>query len=236
MQKDPSNGIVKSLGRLPRRLRQLHLKAALRLRPAYQPVLYRGMYIGAAHRNCFDRWELIRTELVRHAARTVLDIGCAEGFYVLRAAKEFGCFALGVEADRRRLSVADDQLILEHISNAGFILGVVKDDLLSKLPKSDLVLFLSIMHHMMYSAGVEYCREYLFKLRSIVGSALIFEMGQSNETKNEWAGKLPDMGENPHVWIREFLLSAGFSRVEKIGETDSYKKDQRRAVFSALPE
>ena len=94
---------------------------------------------------------------------------------------------------------------------------------------------MSVMHHMMYSKGADYCKNILIALRKAIGKVMIFEMGQSNELKNKWATRLPNMGDNPHKWIRNFLLSAGFSMVEKIGESDSYQKDQNRAIFKVKP-
>ncbi len=83
--------------------------------------------------------------------------------------------------------------------------------------------------------GEEYGRDILKQLKKKINKFMIFEMGQSNELKNKWAAKLPDMGEKPHEWIKDFLLSAGFNNVVKIGESDSYYKDQNRAIFKALP-
>jgi hypothetical protein len=65
--------------------------------------------------------------------------------------------------------------------------------------------------------------------------ALVFEMGQSNETAMYWASLLPDMGSDPQEWIKHFLLSCGFSEASKMGETDAYRSSQRRSVFVARP-
>ena len=39
-------------------------------------------------------------------ARSVLDVGCAEGWFLRRAAEDFGCFAIGIDGDDRRVSWA----------------------------------------------------------------------------------------------------------------------------------
>jgi len=37
------------------------------------------------------------------------------------------------------------------------------------------------------------------------------------------------------TWITQLLLSAGFSKVEVVGNTDAYKNEVRRALFIARP-
>jgi cyclopropane fatty-acyl-phospholipid synthase-like methyltransferase len=219
----------------PKQLLKLNYTVLLRSYPNYQPIFKGGSLKQGSDRNCLDRWELIKKEIVDHNAKSFLDLGSAEGFYVLQAAKECGCVSLGVDADVRRLAVADNQLILEKIGSAGFFYGLIDEEFLEKIPSFDAVIFMSVMHHIMYSKGEEYSRKILKKIRSRVNKFLIFEMGQSDELKNKWAKRLPDMGGDPHKWIADFILSCGFSKVEKIGESDSYQKDKRRAIFKAEP-
>jgi 2-polyprenyl-3-methyl-5-hydroxy-6-metoxy-1,4-benzoquinol methylase len=208
---------------------------ALKSYPHYQPVYYRHKLVSTRDRDCFDRWGLIKNEIAAHGGKSVLDIGSAEGFYVLQSAKECGSISLGIEADVRRLQVAQNQLLDEKILGAGFIYGIADEACLEKLPKFDVVIFMSVMHHMMYTNDVEYCRNFLKKLKNNINKAMIFEMGQSDEHKNEWSKQLPDMGNKPHEWIRNFLLSAGFSKVVKLGESDSYQKESNRAIFLVEP-
>lgn len=225
----------KPLKPIPAYLRKISAKFLLKSYPNYQPVFQEGKLLEGGDRNCFDRWLLIKKEIEDNNIKSVIDLGSAEGFYILQSAKECGCFAIGVDADIRRICIAQDQLSLERIVSAGFVLGVIDNDMLEKIPNFDMVIFMSVMHHMMYKDGLEYCRGFLEKLRKKINKVMIFEMGQSNELKNNWAKLLPDMGDNPHEWIKEFLLSAGFSSVTKIGESDSYKKDQGRAIFKVKP-
>ncbi len=202
--------------------------------PRYQPIYINGRLItSAADRNCLDRWTLIKNEIAASGSRSVLDLGSAEGFYVIQSAKECGCISLGVDDDPRRLAVAQNQILSENIQNAGFAKGKIDLELLDKIPNCDAVIFMSVLHHIMYTNGLPYSLEILRKIRAKTNKFMIFEMGQSNETKNKWAAALPDMGSNPHEWIRNLLQNAGFSKIIKIGESDSYARDQRRAIFKA---
>ena len=225
----------RQIKKLPTLFFDLYARQLMRSYSNYQPVFYKGKLIKGSDRNCLDRWKLIRNEINNLKIKTVLDIGCAEGFYVLQSAKECNCVSLGVDADIRRLSMAQNQITSEKIMPAGFILAEVNGEFLENMPNFDLIIFMSVMHHMMYSNGEEYCLDFLKKLKKKINKAMIFEMGQSNELKNSWAEKLPDMGKNPHEWILKFLKSAGFSEVKKIGESDSYQKDQNRAIFRVVP-
>jgi len=211
------------------------LRSALYSYPRYQPVLIRGRFVGGNERNCFDRWEVIRKEIETSGGSSVLDIGSAEGFYVIQAARECSCTAIGVEMDARRFAVAEDQIIKEKIRNARFIFGAADTEMIPRLPASDLVICMSVLHHIMSARGEEYARGFMSLLRKRTKKEMIFEMGQSDESELSWAKRLPDMGDRPHEWIESFLKSCGFSVVEKIAEVDSYKKDKKRALFRLIP-
>jgi hypothetical protein len=197
----------------------------------YHPVRIGGTQVSQGERSCADRWAIIESEINASKAATMLDIGCAEGFFVEKAASVCGCLSLGVDGDVRRLSLAHASVLLNGVKGAGFIYADISPDLISRLPVSDLVLFQSVLHHIMYNQGVDYAREIMAALRLKVSKVLIFDMGQSDETNNTWAKSLPDMGPNPHAWIEEFLRSAGYTSVEKVGDTDSYRSATKRALF-----
>jgi hypothetical protein len=109
----------------------------------------------------------------------------------------------------------------------------ITPEFLAKLPTFDTVIFLSVLHHVMYEHGVDYAREFMKLIRQKTAKFLIFDMGQSNETGMQWASILPDMGPEPHLWIADFIRSCGFVEVTKVGETDAYQSNVRRAVFVA---
>ena len=200
----------------------------------YHPVSMRGRSLAAGERQCSDRWQVLRGVLGQ-GADSVLDLGCAEGYFVSRAAREYGCFALGIDADVRRLTVAHEVSLINKNEYAGFMYAHMTVEFLRKLPQFDVVIFLAVLHHLMYEHGVDYAREFMTCLRTKTKRTLVFEMGQSNETSMDWASRLPDMGANPHAWIRDFLVTCGFSRVEKVGETDAYRSNTRRSIFLAGP-
>jgi hypothetical protein len=201
----------------------------------YHPILIGDTRISQGERSCADRWKIIEGEIIARNAATMLDLGCAEGYFVQKAASLCSCVALGVDGDARRLALAHASILLNKVKGAGFLYADITPELISRLPIHDIVLFQSVLHHMMYSRGTDYAREILVRLRSKIGKIMIFDMGQSDETVNAWAKDLPDMGSSPHSWIEEFLKSAGYTSVEKLGDTDSYRSATQRALFRLTP-
>ena len=186
-------------------------------------------------RDCSDRWNLIERQIARHNATSLLDLGCAEGYFVRRAAEECKCLALGVDADFARILVAQNTALLDGVQGAAFAYADIDCAFMDKMPHFDVVIFLSVLHHVMYEHGVDYSRDLLRTIRRKTGIFMIFDMGQSNERLNQWAALLPDMGDDPAVWIADFLASAGFTGIERLGTTDSYQNEARRTVFLAKP-
>ncbi len=211
-------------------LQRLHLHSY----ENYQPVAGSGR-VAPGTRDCEVRWEAIRTVLDQHHCRSLVDLGCSEGYYVLQAARHGLPFCVGVDFDLRRTFTSTSQVVLGDLAHAAFMISEVNLELLEALPRFDAAIFLSVLHHIMYQRGPDHCRRLLSALARRLDKVLIFEMGQSDEHMESWADKLPDMGANPHHWIADFLRSSGFSEVEKIAEAPSYKREVQRALFKAVP-
>lgn len=201
----------------------------------YHPVSLAENRVRAGERTCGDRWVLIAPALSRHRIGTLLDLGCAEGYFVRQSATIAGCIALGVDADIRRLTVAQTASALDGTPNAGFMLARITPDFIDRLPEFDAVLFLSVLHHIMAEHGEAYARDIMERIRRKTKTLVIFDMGQSDETGQAWSGRLPAMGEAPRLWIAEFLRSAGYAAVEPLGEADGYQGAGRRTVFLLRP-
>jgi hypothetical protein len=201
----------------------------------YHPVYVKGRQLSAGERSCLDRWTAVESHLQKLKPASLLDLGCAEGYFVQQAASKLSCLALGIDADERRLTVARMTTSLNGLHGAGFIKANLTPPFIDRLPPFDVTVFLSVMHHIMYEHGVDYSRQIMVAIRKVTRQCLIFDMGQSNEAHHPWAKLLPEMLPSPSEWTKEFLMSAGFGSVELIGETDSYKSDVRRHLFIARP-
>ena len=209
---------------------RLHLRSY----EIYQPVVTATGTTGGV-RECEARWNAIAPVLAATGARSLVDLGCSEGFYVLRAARAGLPFSIGVDFDQRRMFTCTSQLVLQDLQHAGFLMAPVDETLLEGLPKFDAVIFLSVIHHMMYQQGVEYAQRILRRVAEKTGKVCFFEMGQSDEHKESWAKKMPDMGPDPHEWVRRFALENGFSKAEKISQASSFAGETSRALFALYP-
>ncbi len=70
---------------------------------AYHPVSLQGETLQPGQRACIDRWAMIAGELRAAGARSLLDLGCAEGYFVRRAAGEADHELVGPCVERNQL-------------------------------------------------------------------------------------------------------------------------------------
>ena len=206
----------------------------LRSYEAYQPVIGSGA-AAAGTRDCEVRWRAIEKVLREHECKSLVDLGCSEGYYVRQAAAMGLPFCVGVDFDLRRMWTCTSQVVINDLQHAAFLMSEISPELVDAMPRFDAVIFLSVLHHIMYERDLDTARRILSGLAAKTGRVMIFEMGQSDEHLESWAKKIPDMGADPHAWIADFLRSNGFSNVEKIAEASSYAKETNRAVFKASP-
>jgi SAM-dependent methyltransferase len=206
----------------------------IRYHKAYQPIWSGAVRSRKTIRDCEDRWEIVRRAIADTQSRSVIDLGCAEGFFV-RQAGELGCFAVGVDRDYNRLGLIENARMIDRSKHCAFMLADIELSLLESIPRFDIVLCFSVMHHIIRQNGLEHGLAILKAIRSRTGKALIFDMGQTNEVSTTWSKQLPDMGTDPKGWIESFLRSAGFDDVRCVGETDAFKDDVARYVFQCYP-
>lgn len=203
---------------------------------AYQPVRIGNRKLADGARLCLDRWSQIERILQRTNAKSMLDLGCAEGYFVQQAALR-GCVAIGVDADVRRLTIAQNTSILNGATGAGFLYSQIDVDFIEALPCFDVTLFLSVLHHVIQARGVDYAGQIMKSILKRTRLGLVFDMGQSNEAvpPNDWSRILPQMEPNPKTWIVNFLKEVGFSEVEVLSDSDTYGSAERRHLFFCRP-
>jgi SAM-dependent methyltransferase len=227
-----------SFGRFSRRCSWLQKFTILQLVKSfatYQPVVLNGRELKSGDRECADRWQIVEKIISSGNIHNVLDLGCAEGFFIREAASQKKCIALGVDADIRRVTVAQSIASYEGIIGAAFLLANITPEFVRRLPEFDVVLFFSVLHHVMYERGLDEAQKLMNAIRSRTRKKMVFDMGQSNETEFSWAKVLPSMDPDPTTWITQFLRDCGFSSVEVVGESEGYHRTHRRILFVATP-
>jgi SAM-dependent methyltransferase len=216
--------------------RRLHRRNAYRLLNATQWSLHRSMdlYQGG-QRDIETRWEFIRAEIKRHDAGSVLDVGCAEGTFVQRAASELGCFGIGVELTRRSVLRAEVDRLAGERKGYAIIHASLDPDAIRRLPHFDVTLCLSVVHHVINKGGLDAGREFLSALASITRRAIVFEMGAPElpEFADDKGRALSADTQAPA--ITSLLESAGLTNIRVLGRTSGFKGRFQRDTFIAEP-
>ncbi len=168
----------------------------------YQPVFGYPHLSSTASRPCLDRLQQIEQiysslEGLLNRPLKVLDLGCAQGFFSLslaqRGAEVHGVDYLDKNIDLCR-ALANEHSILKISFEERKI-----EDLLPTLQSGqyDLVLGLSVFHHLIYIHGVSYIKTILEQLAEISG-ALILEFAINSEPLYWGPSQPPDPCELIH--------------------------------------
>lgn len=160
----------------------------------YQPIFANPEMSDGSSRGCEDRLVLIR-ECARQLRATlgrplrVLDLGCAQGFFSLSLAAD-GHTTHGVDFLDLNVHVCDALAEQNPGLEATFEHSTV-EDVIERLEPSeyDLVLGLSVFHHLVHARDVVSVSELCRKLSEVVGAG-IFELALREEPLY-WASSLP---------------------------------------------
>jgi len=207
---------------------------AIRPKRLYEPIQLGGRKFHEK-RETDARWTAIAEIVREYKVRNVLDIGCAEGWFLRRAAEDFGCFAIGVEAGNRRVLLGEIARLHDGVERIAVIQADLKPADIRNLPICDLVLCLSVVHHVMREGGVAAAEEFIRALATRTHKALLFEMGTSEEVELSWTKVLPEMPEGQEAFIRSLLHGSGLTNIRVVAITPGLKQDASRLLFAAEP-
>jgi SAM-dependent methyltransferase len=197
----------------------------------YEPVEIGGRRF-ANVRDSDVRWRAIATVLKQFGVRNVLDVGCAEGWFIRRAASDLHCFAVGIEASDC-MAVGELSRLYDRAERMATIRSFVGPKDLLALPKFDAVICMSVVHHIIRAYGLATAGEFVTALVSRVNKVLIFEVGTAEESS--WTEFLPELSQGHEVFVRDFLERCGLRDVRVIAESPSYHREVQRLLFVAEP-
>jgi len=160
-------------------------KLVKELPEVYQPIFGHPEFLTAASRPCVDRLKEIESvyvsleKLLRRPLK-VLDLGCAQGFFSLSLAR-LGAVVLGVDYLDQNIALCR-ALALEHpCLQISFDEGRIEDVVSNVQPgQYDLVLGLSVFHHLVYAHGAPAVKALLEQLAQVSG-VLVLEMALKSE-------------------------------------------------------
>jgi hypothetical protein len=239
----PARRRRRSLGsRIRRVLRGLRWRLALGLikgafhvakaggRP-YEPVEIGGRRF-ASVRDTDERWQAVSEVLRDYGVRNLLDVGCAEGWFVRRAATDLNCFAIGIEATDAAV-VGELARLHDRVPRAATVRAFMTPEAIRALPEFDAVLCLSVLHHVIRAFGIAAAEQFLRALASRVNKVLVFEIGTADESS--WTPFMPEQSQGQEAFVRDLLERCGFHNVQVIGESAAFHREVQRLLFTAEP-
>jgi hypothetical protein len=169
----------------------------------YQPVPALGLMEASRAEGTATRWEAMRSVLDDSGTeKSAVDIGAATGFFTLALA-ERGLTSIAVEPEGwgyRTTLLAIRRAGL--VGRAGVLVLPVTPENVNMLPEADVVVFLSVWHHLVNNFGIEAANGMLEAIWAKTHSVLFFETGES-EMPDSWG--LPDMSPDPRAWLEGLL-------------------------------
>lgn len=214
---------------------RLFVQLQLGLLKIYQPNPFAGwrQKKSLSMRGCIDRFEAFYALVPKNKPLSVLDIGCNQGYFVFRMA-ERGGLCIGIDWDRHKIEVAHALATVYNLPNALFAQMEVNEEIAATFPKVDMVICLSIFHHWACKLGENRAKEIMITISNCAEKYLIFETGQPNEVKKEWAEKLSFMAPDHETWIRKFLFELGFNKVHNVGQFSTSLSNVPRSLYVAV--
>ena len=201
----------------------------------YEPVSISNK-IYPSKREWEHRWNAISKKIEEYQAKSIIDIGCAEGWFLRKASEEYDCFSIGVEASYPTILVSETARLYDKTDRVATMKCLMKAEDVKNLPKCDMVLCLSLVHHIIRMNGIEESYEFVRGLSKITNKVLIFEMGTSEEKVLSWSKKMPSMESGQERFLRSYLSKCGFKNISVIAKTPGIEGDADRLLVSAEPD
>ncbi len=136
-------------------------------------ITYAGKFDGNYHQNKLNpiKKKLIYEYILSKKPKLVVDVGCNRG-ELSYGLKEYGIRVIGIDvASREELGLPEDYEFIQ--------MDIVKEEL--PIENADIILFLSVYHHLVYSYGLEKADETFWKLYRKT-RYLIFDTGSPHES------------------------------------------------------
>jgi len=232
---NPLEKLTTHFANSPKRLLKKAVRHLIRSKKyIYEPVLI-DEKLYSAKREWQERWACIEREIVDYGIKSLLDIGCAEGFFARLAAEKHAVFSIGIEFNNKRLWLGELSRMHDDVANFAIVKALMTPESIGSLPKFEMVILLSVLHHVIRQSGRAGAIAFLSAIRSITGKRLIFEMGTSEETMNNWAGLMPTGNQRQFELLTSLLQEAGFQDIKQLASTPGIMRDADRLIVSAAP-
>lgn len=174
----------------------LNIPALVRNLPElYQPVFGHPELSARASRKCDDRLEALKSVYTALAGKldrplNVLDLGCAQGYFSFRLA-ELGARVVGVDMLQANIRLCEALRTENPTLDLSFHTAKIEEFISSVADgQFDLVIALSVFHHLCVTNDINQVREILECLRDRTACS-VFELASAKEPL-PWAKHLPE--------------------------------------------
>jgi SAM-dependent methyltransferase len=204
---------------IDRALERFHFELDRRPALEYQPMPWLGIDSARRDAGTRSRWEAFRPRLDALGVRTIVDVGCNVGYYPISLGFE-GFAAVGVEPNPKMFRLFRYAIHRLGLEGVGALDLAITPDTVRMLPTGDLMIFLSVWHHLVRAHGLEEATRLLEVIWARTERGMLFETGET-EIPDRYG--LPDFGDDPAGWIKEFLeRHCVGSAVEHLGQHDAF--------------
>ena len=205
-------------------------------RTLYNPAPELGGAGGIREGASWDEWEAMKARLPpgEAVARSVMDVGCANGFFTLRMAGE-GYTAIGVEQNPESVRAANDAVRAGGATGVCFMVRQMTPESIAGLPAVNIVVFKSVFQQWAVAFGWETAVGMLGTLWGKAGDSMFFETAESLTCKPEYAEAMPDMGateEANRAFVQDLLAGLdGAADVACLGYFPVEYRQESRHLF-----
>lgn len=199
----------------------------------YQRVPYPGFADIGFERAASARLDLLLGALT-FRPKSFLDLGCNVGFFCFRFRDLFpGLSAVGVDRDSGAIEAAEAVVTALRLSQLEFRCHEIGSKLDKRLPRSEVVCCLSLLHHIFGRLGRDAGRETLLHIRDLTTRLMFFEIGSYTESSEPWAIGLRESLPGGEEELCALVQEVGFLRPVAIGEARSHLASHARKIFAA---
>ena len=204
---------------------------------AYQPDpfgLIKGVRVDRDEQATEKKWRLIEGHLPA-TPYSALDIGCNIGFFSFKLAMSGADHVVALETERGPLMVAEKLKTISRVGNVGFCTLTITEENVQLLGEYDVILLLSVFHHLVYSRDLETAKRILRVLITKTRKVMFFETGQGDQGFGRMAQAMPTMeARDVQRFIEGILYDCGEKSVEKLGET-LLAQEANRGLYKVVP-
>ena len=191
----------------------------------YQQIFSYSKYDSSGSRQCEPRlkkvlevYNQIKKQLGRDLK--ILDLGCAQGYFSLNLAKK-GAFVCGVDYNEENINLCSKLSNIHNLTNLQFKKDKIQNFLKNNpLQKYDLVLGLSVFHHICYEEGYQFTQNLIKETAKFIPSG-IYELALSTEPLY-WAFSL-------HENEKDILRC--YSYINQISTTETHLSNIKRPIY-----